>query len=176
MHLQWSRWIHTCGNDHLPIFWPGFARVISGFLYCKAIRTDNKTVWSRYVTVSSSHITQRWISVPGCPFMSSKNLLESVHSWLSQYRDGLTRYAYFYHKDMTVGRPSYLYHGNSYARKTASLCWDGPLHAFKFSKCTLTRRILHKNDTIFTLLLCEMIRSYKSIGPVVLLLKFRVTG
>ena len=154
-----------------------FGRALPGLYLAFYIARPSEltTVWSRYVTVSSLHITQRWICVPGCPFMSSKHLIESVHSWLSQYRDGLTRYAYFYHKDHKV-MPSYLYHGNSYARKTVSLCSDGPLHAFKFSKCTLTRRILHKNDTIFTLLLCEMIRSCKSSGPIVLLLKFRVTG
>ena len=44
----------------------------------------------------------------------------------SQYKDHLSRYIYFHYKDKTVVRPFYLYNGNSYTGKSASLYWDGP--------------------------------------------------
>ena len=40
---------------------------------------------------------------------------------LSQYKDHFSRYGNFHYKDKTVVRPSYLYNGNSYTSKMASL-------------------------------------------------------
>ena len=58
-----------------------------------------------------------------------------------------SRYGDSHVKDKTVGRPSYLYHGDPYTGKTTSLYWDGPLvalhihftnlgHIIWFSWCT----------------------------------------
>ena len=51
--------------------------------------------------------------------------LTAAYTWaLFQYKKRLSRYEDFHYKDKTVVRPSYLYNGNSYAGRTASLCWD----------------------------------------------------
>ena len=43
-----------------------------------------------------------------------------------QYKNRLFGYGYFQYKNNTVVRPSYLYNGNAYAGRKASLYWDGP--------------------------------------------------
>ena len=54
--------------------------------------------------------------------------------WASfHYKDRLFKYGHFRFKDETVVKPSYLYNGNFYTDKTASLHWDGAL----FSKCSI---------------------------------------
>ena len=45
---------------------------------------------------------------------------------LSQYKDRLYKYG-SHIKDKTVAKPTYLYNGDPYTGKTASLYWDGPL-------------------------------------------------
>ena len=40
---------------------------------------------------------------------------------LFQYKDRLSSYGDFHYKDKTVVRPSYLYYGNAYTGKSASL-------------------------------------------------------
>ena len=42
----------------------------------------------------------------------------------SLYKDRLSRYGDFHYKDKAVVRPSYIYNGNPYTGKTASLYWD----------------------------------------------------
>ena len=45
-----------------------------------------------------------------------------VNCWApSQYKNRLSNYGIVYYKDITVMRPSYLYHENSYMGKTASI-------------------------------------------------------
>ena len=48
-------------------------------------------------------------------------------------------YGDFHYKDMTVVRPSYLYNGNPYIGKTASLYWEGPLVVSVFWPVTIVR-------------------------------------
>ena len=44
-----------------------------------------------------------------------------------QYKDHLSRYGDCHVKDKTMNRPYYIWHGNLYTGKTASLYWHGPL-------------------------------------------------
>ena len=46
-----------------------------------------------------------------------------------QHKDHLSMYEDFHYKDEIDVRPSYLYDGNPYTGKTASLYWDSPLSA-----------------------------------------------
>ena len=46
---------------------------------------------------------------------------------LSQYKDHFSRYGDFHYKDKMVIGLSYLYNGNPYTTKMASLYWDGTL-------------------------------------------------
>ena len=52
---------------------------------------------------------------------------------LSPGKDYLSRYGNFHYKEKTVVRKSYLYNGNPYIVKMASLYWDSPLEYFRFS-------------------------------------------
>ena len=59
-----------------------------------------------------------------------------VNRALAQYKDYLFRYVVSYYKDNTAMRPSHLYDGNPYTRKTVSLYSDDPRGPFSMkSEC-----------------------------------------
>ena len=48
-----------------------------------------------------------------------------------QYEDQLSPYEDYHDQHKTAMRQSYLYHGDPYTGKTASLYWDSPLILYK---------------------------------------------
>ena len=101
------------------------------------------------------HFTLEWISAldpsnngtfPPCTLsQKAKYLTNWATRALSLYKDSLSRYRDFHHKDKAVRRPSYLYNGKGFIGKMASLYWDGPL-AFDKNRSPNNTAAFQKKD------------------------------
>ena len=64
---------------------------------------------------------------------SSHSIAGEINQGPSRHKDGLSKYVVSHVKDKTVGRPSYLLHGDPYTGKTTSLYWDPYHYLFLFN-------------------------------------------
>ena len=105
-----------------------YTAVISDFWWqCDGENLTEQQIESR-INVCPDVISEANSTHSGCWNYKGESVfitvVAEVSPALSQYKDGLSIYWDFRHKDKTMVRPSYLYNGNSGAGETAFLYWD----------------------------------------------------